>query len=226
MSCATIAQQRIFGKPTVFSLFTLFNNPVYFLVGFIALAVSIGVHEFAHVLSAYLQGDSTGKAMGRLTLNPIKHLDPWGTIAIVVAGIGWGRPAPYNPYNLRFRRWGPLLVAIAGPISNIIIVLLAGYSLFFFGRDLPSGNLLLLFLQTLVILNAALAVFNLIPVAPLDGAHLLQAILGPTNTFVVWLQRYGVFLLLGVLFLANGLLSTYIITGVSFLLRILGLGGL
>lgn len=210
----------------MFSLLTLFNNPLYFIVGFIALAVSIGVHEFAHVLSAYLQGDMTGKMMGRLTLNPIKHLDPWGTIAIVVAGIGWGRPAPYNPYNLRFRRWGPLLVALAGPISNMIIVLLAGYGLLWFGAGLPSGNLLLLFLQTLVILNAALAIFNLIPVAPLDGAHLLQAILGPTNAFVVWLQRYGVFVLLGLLFLGGNILTVYITTGIAWLLRLLGLGSL
>lgn len=197
-----------------------------FLVGFVALAVSIGIHEFSHVLSAYLQGDGTGKAMGRLTLNPIKHLDLWGTIAIVVAGIGWGKPAPYNPYNLRFRRWGPVLVAIAGPISNVIIVLLAGYTLVFFGATLPSGNLLLVFLQTLVILNAALAVFNLIPVQPLDGSHLVRAILGPQNPLVTFLDRYGVFILLGLLLIGGSFLSVYISTGVSLLLRGLGLGGL
>jgi Zn-dependent protease len=164
--------------------------------------------------------------MGRLTLNPIKHLDLWGTIAIVVAGIGWGKPAPFNPYNLRFRRWGSVLVAIAGPISNIIVVLIAGYTLVVFGNTLPSGNLLLLFLQTLVILNAALAVFNLLPIMPLDGSHLLKAIFGPTNPLVMWLDRYGMFLLLGLLLFGGNLLNTYIATGVSLLLRALGLGGL
>jgi Zn-dependent protease len=225
MSCATIAQTLEKSKP-VFTLLTLFTNPATFLVGFVALAISIGVHEFAHVLSAYLQGDMTGKSMGRLTLNPIKHLDLWGTIAIVVAGIGWGKPAPFNPYNLRFRRWGSVLVAIAGPISNIIVVLIAGYTLVVFGNTLPSGNLLLLFLQTLVILNAALAVFNLLPIMPLDGSHLLKAIFGPTNPLVMWLDRYGMFLLLGLLLFGGNLLNTYIATGVSLLLRALGLGGL
>src|SRR5262245_11131390 len=126
----------------MFSLSTLFSDPVQFIVGFLALVVSIGFHEFAHVLSAYLQGDQTGKAMGRLTLNPFAHLDIFGTIAIVVAGIGWGKPAPFNPYNLRYRRWGPALVALAGPASNIILVVLAGYTLLAVGPNLGPGNLL------------------------------------------------------------------------------------
>lgn len=195
-----------------------------FMVGFIALAVSIGVHEFSHVLSAYLQGDTTGKSMGRLTLNPIKHLDLWGTIAIVVAGIGWGKPAPYNPYNLKNRRWGPLLVAIAGPISNVIVATIAGYTLLLLGADLQAGNLLLVFLQTMVLLNAALAVFNLIPITPLDGSHILSAVLGVEHPLVRLLQQYGVFLLLGLLVLGGGILSAYILGGVKLLLHLVGLG--
>jgi len=210
----------------MFSLSTLFSDPLSFMVGFIALAVSIGVHEFAHVLSAYLQGDHTGKDMGRLTLNPLKHLDIWGTIAIVVAGIGWGKPAPYNPYNLRNRRWGPLLVALGGPISNVIIAALAGYSLLLFGSSLEYGNLLLVFLQTLVLLNAALAIFNLIPIAPLDGSHILSAILGPENGLVKTLQQYGMFILLGLLLFGGGILGAYILGGVKILLRLVGLGAL
>lgn len=210
----------------MFTLSTLFTDPLLFMAGFIALAVSIGVHEFSHVLSAYLQGDQTGKSLGRLTLNPIKHLDLWGTIAIVVAGIGWGKPAPYNPYNLRNRRWGPLLVAIAGPISNVIIATLAGYTLLLVGPDLSSGNLLLVFLQTMVLLNAALAVFNLIPITPLDGSHILSAIFGPENPVVRMLQQYGVFILLGLLILGGGILSTYIFGGVKLLLHLVGLGAL
>lgn len=208
----------------MFSLSTLLSDPLIFIVGFLALAVSIGVHEFAHVLSAYLQGDTTGKTMGRLTLNPIKHLDPWGTIAIVVAGIGWGRPAPYNPNNLRFRRWGPLLVAIAGPISNIIITAIAGYTLVLFDGTLPTGNLLLTFLQTLVILNAALAVFNLLPIAPLDGSHILSAVLGQEHPIVRMLRQYGVFILLGLMLVGGGILGAYIMGGVTILLKLIGLG--
>lgn len=210
----------------MFSLATLFSDPVIFIVGFIALAVSIGIHEFSHVLSAYLQGDSTGKMMGRLTLNPIKHLDVWGTIAIVVAGIGWGKPAPYNPYNLHNRRWGPLLVALGGPISNIIIATISGYVLLLIGSRLDAGNLLLTFLQTLVLLNAALAVFNLIPIAPLDGSHILSAVLGSENALVKTLEHYGMFLLLGLLVLGSGILGTYIFGGVRILLHVVGLGAL
>lgn len=208
----------------MFSLATLFSNPLTFLVGFLALIVSIGVHEFAHVLSAYLQGDNTGKAMGRLTLNPIRHLDLFGTIAIVIAGIGWGKPAPFNPYNLRYRRWGPALVALGGPFANIIIAGIAGYALVFVADRLPTGNLLMFFLQTLVYLNAALAVFNLIPVAPLDGSHLLRTILGPMNNLVAWLDRYGTYLLLGLIFLGGNLLSSYLVAGVTLVLKLLGLG--
>jgi Zn-dependent protease len=210
----------------VFNIQTLFSNPLSFLVGLIALAVSIGTHEFAHVLSAYLQGDQTGKALGRLTLNPIKHLDPWGTVAIIFAGIGWGKPAPFNPYNLKHPKWGSTLVAIAGPISNVIIVAITGYALLLVGPHLRAGNLLLIFLQTMVILNAALAVFNLIPVTPLDGSYLLRALLGPNNALVITLERYGFILILALVLLGGGILSIYISGGVNLLFRILGLGRL
>lgn len=210
----------------MFSLATLFSDPIQFIVGFLALIISIGIHEFAHVLAAYLQGDQTGKALGRLTLNPLAHLDMFGTIAIVVAGIGWGKPAPFNPYNLRYRRWGPALVALAGPLSNIILVMLAGYTLLLVGPQLETGNLLLSFLATLVFLNAALAVFNFIPVTPLDGSHLLRALTSPDNTLVLFLERYGVFILLGLLFVFSGVLYAYLAGGITLIFRILGLSSL
>ncbi len=206
----------------------LLSNPAAFLVSFLALIVSIGVHEFSHVLSAYLQGDRTGKDLGRLTLNPLAHLDMFGTVAMVLVGIGWGKPAPFNPYNLRFRRWGSVLVAIAGPISNLTMVAIAGYAYLLIGPNLPSGNLLALFLQSLIIINAALAVFNLIPVPPLDGSHVLRAVVGPTNPLVELLDRYGAYGLLALLLLDRivPFLSLFISGGIQFVLRILGLGGI
>ncbi|MBI2984319.1 MAG: site-2 protease family protein [Candidatus Kerfeldbacteria bacterium] len=210
----------------MFSIQTLFSDPLRFVVGFLALAVSIGIHEFAHVLAADLQGDSTGRSLGRLTLNPLRHLDPLGTIAILIAGIGWGKPAPFNPYNLRFRRWGPALVAVAGPIANIVMLILAGYALVILQASLGNDNLLRLFLHTLVILNAALAVFNLIPVHPLDGSHLLRALLTPVNPLVQWVEQYGVYLLLGILFFGGAILNLYIVTGIRWLLTAVGLSGL
>lgn len=210
----------------MFSLNSLFSNPTQFVVTFLALVISISIHEFAHVLSAYLQGDSTGKALGRLTLNPLRHLDPIGTIAMVLIGIGWGKPAPFNPYNLRYRRWGPAFVALAGPISNILMVVISGYALLLLQPLLVEQNLLRMFLSTLVILNAALAVFNLIPVHPLDGAHLLRAMLGPMNALVQTLERYGVYLLLALLFLGGSLISSIIFAGVRVILTVVGLGQL
>lgn len=205
---------------------TLLTHPIQFIVGFLALAVSIGIHEFSHVLAAYLQGDQTGKALGRLTLNPLAHLDPWGTIAIVVAGIGWGKPAPFNPYNLRFRRWGPVLVAIAGPISNVIMVMIAGYTLLLVGPQLSPSNLLFIFLRTMVFLNTALAVFNLIPINPLDGSHLLRALTSPDNALVVLLDRYGFILLMGLIFLFSDFLNAYLVGGIQVIFHLLGLQNL
>lgn len=210
----------------MFGFSRIFEDPVQFIVTFIALVVSIGIHEFAHVLSAYLQGDQTGKALGRLTLNPIKHLDVFGTLAIIFIGIGWGKPAPFNPYSLRYRRWGPALVALAGPISNLIMVLLSGYALVLVNSMLEPGNLLRLFLTTLVILNAALAVFNLIPIHPLDGSHLMQAVLGATHPLVQVFERYGMYILLALLFLGGSILSAYIFGGIKLILTVFGLGSL
>lgn len=202
-----------------------------FLVFFLALILSVGFHEFSHVLSAYLQGDQTGKNLGRLTLNPIRHLDPLGTLFMLMAaftnfGIGWGKPAPYNPYNLRYRRWGPALVAIAGPLSNIVMMTIAGYALLLIGRSLPNGNLLSIFLVQFVLINGSLALFNLLPISPLDGSHLLTAWLGVQHPLVIVLQRYGIFILLAVLFFGGGFLTWYITGGVGLLLRLVGLGRL
>src|SRR3990167_1831293 len=100
----------------------LFSQPSLFIIWLLAIAYGITVHEFAHVLAAYLQGDDTGRLLGRLTLNPLKHIDPFGLFLLMIVGIGWGRPAPYNPYNLKHRRWGEVLVALAGPLANLISI--------------------------------------------------------------------------------------------------------
>lgn len=201
------------------------------IIFFIALILAVGWHEFSHVLSAYLQGDQTGKLMGRLTLNPIAHLDPIGTAFMFLAafthfGIGWGKPAPFNPYNLKNKRWGSALVAIAGPLSNIVLMTVAGYALVLFGPSLPPGNLLGIFLSQVILINASLAVFNLLPITPLDGSHILSAWLGPNNPLVVVLHRYGMYFLLFLLVFGGGFLSWYIMGGVNIALKVAGLGRL
>lgn len=201
------------------------------LLLFLGLILSVGFHEFSHVLSAYLQGDHTGKEMGRLTLNPIRHLDPFGTMFMLAAvftgiGIGWGKPAPFNPYNLRNRRWGSALVAMAGPVSNIVLMTMAGYALLLIGPSLSASNLLVMFLVQFVLINASLALFNLLPITPLDGSHLITAWLGNDHPLVVVLQRYGIFLLLALIVIGGNVLGGYIFGGARILLHAVGLGSL
>src|SRR5690554_3478331 len=104
----------------------LFEQPALFVAWVVAIVVAITIHEFSHVLAAFLQGDSTGKFLGRLNLNPFRHVDPLGFILLVVAGFGWGRPAPFNPQNLKHPRLGTMLVAFAGPLSNLVAVVIFG----------------------------------------------------------------------------------------------------
>jgi Zn-dependent protease len=152
----------------------LFNAPILFFAIFIALVISITFHEFCHVLAARLQGDQTGERMGRLTLNPLAHLDPWGTLALLFIGFGWGRPAPFNPYNLKNQKYGPTLVALAGPASNLFLIIVFGLILKIVYPILGPLNYLTIFLAALVGFNGVLMIFNLLPMPPLDGSYLLH----------------------------------------------------
>lgn len=157
-------------------------DPIAIIFSIAILIMSVVIHEVSHGYAAYFQGDPTAKLDGRLTLNPIKHLDPFGSVLLpivtfITAGFafGWARPVPYNPYNLRNQRWGELMVAIAGPISNIILALIFGLILRFGVGLIPaSAEFLVVYI---VIINLALAIFNMIPIPPLDGSKVLYAFL-------------------------------------------------
>jgi len=148
------------------------------------LIISVVIHEISHGYTAYLLGDPTAKLAGRLTLNPIKHVDLFGSIlvpfllALFPGGfiIGWAKPVPYNPYNLKAGKWGPAIVAAAGPLSNLSLALI--FSMLF---RLVVTNVSLVYLAPLllsvILINVVLAVFNLTPVAPFDGAKILSACL-------------------------------------------------
>jgi len=151
----------------------LFVNPVLFLMVAVAIIFAISIHEYSHAQMAYFLGDSTAKYQGRLTLNPLAHIDPFGTILLFIVGIGWGKPVPFNPYNLRSQKWGPALVSLAGPLSNFLIALIVGLPLRFLELSVPG---LVTFLSIFVLLNINLGVFNLIPIPPLDGSHLFFAL--------------------------------------------------
>lgn len=166
--------------------------------------MSITLHEFAHCWVTDKLGDPTPRSKGRLTLNPKAHLDPLGTVMILFTRFGWGKPAPFDPYNLKNPMRDTALIAAAGPISNIIIALLLS-------ALLQLGLLPFLWLQAaatwIMSINIMLAIFNLVPVYPLDGSRILTALL-PKET--AWeyqqvMQRYGTFILLFLIFPWNGI---------------------
>jgi Zn-dependent protease len=167
------------------------------------LLIALPFHEFSHALAAYRLGDSTARLFGRLTLNPLVHLDPVGSIMLTLTvlagfGFGWAKPTPVNPYNLRYGQWGEAIVAAAGPLSNLVLAIAASIPLRFMvatGIDVPYLFDVLTFF---VFVNILLMVFNLIPIPPLDGSKVLYAFLDRQTAMQVRpaLEQYGPFLLL------------------------------
>lgn len=161
-------------------------DPITLVIGIVVVIFSIILHEVAHGYMAELLGDHTAKYAGRLTLNPLPHIDPIGSVllpgllALTNSGflIGWAKPVPFNPYNLSNQRWGEALVALAGPATNILIAIILGLTLRFFGETM--NPILLSVLAMGVFSNLSLAILNLIPIPPLDGSKILKSILPPS----------------------------------------------
>src|SRR3989344_5807861 len=147
----------------------LFSNPYAFILFFGGLIIAIGIHEAAHCYMADYLGDPTPRALGRLTLNPLAHLDPLGTIVILVTGaFGWGKPSPFDPYNLKNPRSDTAKIALAGPVSNILLAVLLSFLFRLFSPPYALSTIL----YSLISLNINLALFNLIPLPPLDGSKI------------------------------------------------------
>ena len=174
----------------------IFKDPILFLIITIAIIFALTIHEFFHAWMAYYLGDSTAKDQGRLTMNPLAHLDPFGTLLLFIAGFGWGKPVPFNPYNLRDQKWGPSLVAFAGPASNFFMALIIGLSLRFLTLTNPY---LFLFLSYFVWINLLLGVFNLMPIPPLDGSHIFSVLFPALENLKTSFQG-NIFFLLGIIF--------------------------
>ncbi|MBM4457432.1 MAG: site-2 protease family protein [Chloroflexi bacterium] len=170
----------------------------------IALLLGFGVHEAAHAWAAYRLGDDTAKRAGRLTLNPLAHLDPLGALMALFAMFGWAKPVPVNPLRLRFGpRTGLALVSVAGPASNLLVAGLVALP-WRLGLIHNAPEVVLLLVWVIVAMNVGLALFNLIPLAPLDGHSVLNGILEPRLAERVQaLQVYGPMILLGLLMLGR-----------------------
>lgn len=198
---------------------TLFSNPLLFAIGLVVILASIGFHEFAHAWAGHLQGDDTAKNMGRLTLNPAAHVDPFGLVALVLIGFGWGKPVPFNPYNLRNQKWGPTYIAVAGPLANVVLFTLSGLALktILSVTTLTGDNALVAFLILMIQWNALLFFFNLIPIPPLDGSKfLLSSLDHPKHAKTRWmLETRGPMILL-MLILADSFLFGHLIFGTVF----------
>jgi Zn-dependent protease len=189
-----------------------------FLFSFLGLILAITIHEFSHALIADRLGDPTPRAAGRLTLNPLAHLDPLGTIMIFFVSFGWGRPIPIDPYNFSSPRRDELLVALAGPASNLLLGSFLGIIHLITGLNHPL-------LQFIALTNFSLGIFNLLPLPPLDGSKIFLNLI-PLDSALKWQEafnHYGYFLIALFLFLpfaGSNLISFLVSPPVNFLNRL------
>ncbi|MCK4359825.1 MAG: site-2 protease family protein [Candidatus Cloacimonetes bacterium] len=204
-------------------------NPIaQFFILIFPILYALTVHEFSHGYMAYLLGDDTAKKAGRLTLNPIKHLDPIGTIMLFIVKIGWAKPVPINPYNFRNIKRDTAYVALAGPLANFIsaVIFSVIFNIFKPTVFMLEKNVFLLILFYTIFINIALGLFNLIPFPPLDGSKILGAFLSDEAYFRYQrFERKGV-LILVIIIIGGNLLGIHIISGIimppiNFLIRLL-----
>lgn len=168
-----------------------FSDPLQLILFIVALLVAITIHEFSHALLADRLGDPTPRLQGRLTLNPLAHLDPIGTLMLILVHFGWGKPVQFDPYNLKNPQRDAALISFAGPASNIVVAAFASLVV----RLFPES---IFYLAPLIQLNLILAVFNLIPIHPLDGGKVLIGLLeGETARMLdKFLSQYGLIILI------------------------------
>lgn len=201
-------------------IFELFTNPLLFFIWTGALLIAVDIHEFAHAWMADRLGDPTPRINGRLTLNPLAHLDPIGTLMLLWTRFGWGKPVPIDDYNLENPRRDSALIALAGPASNLILATFLSLAAKLLGLPLIS-----LFITPLIILNISLAIFNLLPIPPLDGSKILLGILSSdlAYQYVSFIEEYSLILLILVLvpFSGRSLASQIILPIINFLLDFL-----
>lgn len=191
-----IYRKRVTKPSKLSDYFHIFKeNSMFDLYFIIALVVAVTVHEFCHAWMATYLGDPTARYLGRLSLNPLAHLDPLGTIMLFLAGFGWGKPVPFSMNHLKNPRMDAALIAMAGPLSNLIMALILAVPyryLYFHSVDAAQGSDILLilfrFMRTMIELNLVLMVFNMLPIPPLDGSKVFSLLL--PGDYIARLYRY------------------------------------
>jgi len=198
----------------------LFRDPTAFVLLAVPLLYSIIIHELAHGWVAWRMGDMTAKWMGRLTLNPLRHLDPIGTLMLFIFGFGWAKPVPVNIANMRNQRLGLILTSAAGVTANFIVAFVSILLLYLLEPDLggTAGTVL----QVMAHINIILAAFNLIPIPPLDGSKILMGFVPyRVQELLARLEPFGFFVIIGLLYL--GWLNPVIALFKAIILSLIGL---
>lgn len=197
----------------------LFQNPLQFLYILPAIIIGLTVHEWAHAYAAYRLGDPTARNLGRMTLNPIAHIDPIGFIMLLLVGFGWAKPVPINSRNFKHLKRDDIIVSLAGITMNILVAFVFSfiYVAGFLKWGLGTNEAFTSIIGSIISINLALAIFNLIPIYPLDGSHVAESLLMHKIPRVFWfLRQYGQFILLALLL--TNIVSTvlgYLISGIT-----------
>lgn len=202
----------------------LFSDPLLFLVWAMALISAVTVHEFAHALTAVRLGDPTPKLQGRLTLNPLAHLDPLGTLMLLLVRFGWGKPVQFDPFNLENPRRDSAIISLAGPASNLLLASILSVILRISIMPFSPIAFITPYIPPFIMLNVVLAIFNLIPVHPLDGGKILVGLLPTRNAAHadIFMQKYGIYILILLIFpfFGGSLVFSILSPVINFLLSI------
>lgn len=178
--------------------FSWLIEKLYYLPG---IFIGFSFHEFAHAYAAYLLGDDTAKKAGRLTIDPTAHIDPFGFLALLLAGFGWAKPVPINPWSFKNRKQGTLLVSLAGPVMNLALAFITILCIYIFDVFYMENEIIVRIILGVFSVNVSLFIFNLLPVPPLDGSKILASVLPVRleSKFYEW-ERYSYIILLVLLF--------------------------
>lgn len=197
----------------------IFQNPLQFLYVLPAILIGLTVHEWAHAYAAYRLGDPTARNLGRMTLNPLAHVDIFGFLMLLLVGFGWAKPVPVNPRNFKNYRRDDIIVSLAGIFTNIVIAFLFSfvYVAGILKWGLGTNEAFMSIVGSIITINLALAIFNLIPIYPLDGSHVAESLfMAKIPRVFMFLRQYGQWILIAlIIFGATSVVLGYLISAIS-----------